>query len=176
MSKMLNTRSIKINEYSDSDSKLQIENISRKKVICSKLQIENIFKKKTIRGIFNCWLNKNGIDKELLSIEDWCNMMKNLNESYQFIAEITFDDENEIEKVFIGQEVDYDEEGSNYSWQINMTWLSNKFISKIDDILNLEGKFSSFIKKYFDSFEDKINIRFSIPSAKIILPQFFVEV
>ena len=62
---MLNTRSIKINEYSDSDSKLQIENIFRKKVKCSKLQIENIFRKKAIRGIFNCWLDKNGIDKEL---------------------------------------------------------------------------------------------------------------
>ena len=154
-------KTIKISKYSDSDSKLQIE---------------NIFKKKVINGIFNCWLDENDINKDLLSIEDWCNMMKNLNESYQFFVEINFDDENEIEKVFIGQEVDYDEKGTNYSWQINMTWLSKEFISKIDDNLNLESKFSSFIKKYFDKFEDKINIRFSIPSAEIILPQFFVKV
>ena len=150
-------KTIKIDKYSDSDSKLQIE---------------NIFKKKVINGIFNCWLDENDIKKDLLSVEDWCNMMKNLNESYQFIVEITFDKENEIEKVFIGQEVDYDEKGTNYSWQINMSWLSKEFISKIDDNLNLERKFASFIKKYFDRFEDKINIRFSIPSAEIILTQF----
>ena len=150
-------KTIKIDKYSDSDSKLQIE---------------DIFKKKVINGIFCCWLDENDISKDLLSIEDWCNMMKNLNESYQFIVEITFDYENEIEKVFIGQEVDYDEKGTNYSWQINMTWLSKEFISKIDDSLNLERKFSIFVNKNFGKFGDKINIRFSIPSAEIILPQF----
>ena len=50
----------------------------------------------------------------------------------------------EIEKVFIGQEVDYDEKGTNYSWQINMTWLSKKFIRKMDSTLGVEDKFHNF--------------------------------
>ena len=50
---------------------------------------------------------------------------------------------------------------------------SKKFIRKVDSTLGVENKFNNFIKQYFDNFEDRINIRFSIPSVKILLPELF---
>ena len=139
----------------------------------TKLQINDVFKDEAINGIFDCWLNKNKVPKDLISTTDWCNRITSCGDGYEMIVDITFNDKNDIEKVFIGHEVGYDDTGTNYSWQINMTWLSKKFIRKVDNNLCMGGKFNDFIKQYFDNFEDKINIRFSIPSVKILLPELF---
>ena len=136
------------------------------------LQINDVFKKQAIEGIFNCWLNQNKVSQGRLSLEEWCNRITRYGgDGYEMIVEITFNDDNDIKKVFIGHEIGYDEEGTNYSWQINMTWLSKKFIRRVDNYLGVDCKFSDFINKHFNNFEDKINIRFSIPSVKILLPQ-----
>ena len=79
--------------------------------------------------------------------------------------------DNEISSVFIGHEATYDDNGTNYSWQVNMSWLSKKFLISIDENLGLEGEFAGFIDKYYDNVEDKINIRFTIPSPEVILPE-----
>ena len=71
--------------------------------------------------------------------------------------------DNQICSVFIGHEATYDDSGTNYSWQVNMTWLSKKFLISIDENLGFEGELTEFIDKYYDNVEDKINIRFTIP-------------
>ena len=139
----------------------------------NKLQINSVFKKQAINGIFDSWLKQNKVPQNIISIEEWCDRITGCGEGYEIIVEIIFDDKNDIEKVFIGHEIGYDVSGTNYSWQINMTWLSKKFIRKVDSTLGAENKFNNFIKEYFDNFEDRINIRFSIPSVKILLPELF---
>ena len=159
------------------DEKLNMERIVKCNISSEngvKLQINDVFKTKAINGIFNCWLQENKVSDNLLSTEEWCNRITKCGDEYEMVVEITFNDENNIEEVFIGHEIGYDETGTNYSWQINMTWLSKKFIRKVDSHLCAgESKFNDFINKYFDNFENKIKIRFSIPSAKILVPELF---
>ena len=165
----------------DSTNSSQDEDIEDKRIVkCNissdngdKLQINDVFKKQAMNGIFDCWLKENKVPQNIISIEDWCNRITSCGDGYEMIVEIIFDDKNDIEKVFIGHEIGYDESGTNYSWQINMTWLSKKFIRKMDSTLGVGDKFHNFIKEYFNNFEDKINIRFSIPSVKILLPELF---
>ena len=153
------------------DKKIIKYNLSSKNGF--KLQINDVFKNQAVEGIFNCWLEKNKVPEDLISVNEWCDRITGCGEGYEMIVEIIFDDKNDIEKIFIGHEIGYDESGTNYSWQINMTWLSKKFIRKVDSNLGVGYKFHNFIKEHFDNFEDKINIRFSIPSVKILLPELF---
>ena len=136
------------------------------------LQINDVLRKRASNDIFQSWLDKYNIPKDFISSDLWYKRISSLGKDYVMTVEIKLTD-NEISSVFIGHEATYDDNGTNYSWQVNMSWLSKKFLISIDENLGFEGEFAGFIDKYYDNVEDKINIRFTIPSPEVILPELF---
>ncbi len=137
-----------------------------------KLQINDVFRKRASIDIFQSWLDKYNLPKDLISLDMWCNRICNLGKGYEMIVEVKLIHDI-IHSVFIGHEATYDDNGTNYSWQINMSWLSKKFLVDLDENLGFEGEFLEFIDKYYDDEQDKINIRFTVPSPKVVLPELF---
>lgn len=136
------------------------------------LQINDVLKKRASNDIFQSWLDKYNLPKDFISSDLWYKRISNLGKDYVMTVEIKLID-NQICSVFIGHEATYDDSGTNYSWQVNMTWLSKKFLISIDENLGFEGELTEFIDKYYDNVEDKINIRFTIPSPEVIFPELF---
>ena len=128
------------------------------------IQIDDILKKKALDGIYNNWLKTNNLSLENYEdVYQWCNRITKCGEKYHIIIEINYCND-EIQYIFIGHNDGYDEYGTNYSWQINKTWLSKNFINKLDEYTNSNGKIIEFIKNY--SCNDKIRMRFTIPNIK----------
>ena len=134
------------------------------------LQINDVFKKRAIEGIFKFWLKEYNINNgSIYDINDWCNRISSKGPDYEMIVEVKLVDDK-IENIFIGHEKGYDEFGTNYSWQVNLTWLSKQFINNVDENLNLNGKFIEFINEHFDNENEYIKIRFTIPSFVNLYP------
>ena len=140
------------------------------------LQINDVFKKRAIEGIFEFWLKEYNInDGRTYFVNDWCNRISSKGIDYEMTVEVKLVNDK-IENIFIGHEKGYDESGTNYSWQIKLSWLSKRFINNVDENLNLNGKFIEFINEHWgsgyplDDENDRIKIRFSIPSFKNLYP------
>ena len=147
----------------------------------SYIQIDYILKKKALDGIYNNWLKTNNLSLENYEdVYQWCNRITKCGEKYHIIIEINYN-HDEIQYIFIGHNDGYDEYGTNYSWQINKTWLSKDFINKSNDnkllnyykiffkdsdidLMSNTNSIIEFIKNH--SCNDKIRMRFTIPDIK----------